>query len=56
MPNTPHFGAWACLGIAGVRICDGGMPASLGRYPSEVRAIADELSELLKEEPLRTDR
>lgn len=27
---------------------------SLGRYPSEVRAIADELSELLREEPLRT--
>lgn len=27
---------------------------SLGRYPSEVRAIADELSQLLEEEPLRT--
>ncbi len=27
---------------------------SLGRYPSEVRAIADELSGLLEEEPLRS--
>ena len=32
---------------------DGGTPVSLGRYPSEVRAIADELLELLDDDALK---
>lgn len=39
-------GGWVWPGPTGTRIRDGGRPASLGRYNSEVRAIADGLADV----------